>query len=1335
MSDWDTGWEHKAISRPLILCQLQIQYSYSLPGSPSFLIVHPILQATPFLDLTPSIPLPSAYFLANYNGPVSGIAKQFRESLRGLGIGDWEGHCVPSKDPHRPAHGPSVNNFGQTPSFIIGWIKVENKQGEDKGITIIYPSSLCLSYMPSSCPRPLDYIPELPTPLQPSPQVPPATPSIFSSLSPSDTGELSSFYAARLPIPVSPTCDSLRSFRTLTLSKSKDIRQAATEIGSYVDAVARDRERERERLRREREVGTSSSPKISRSVTSTSTSVSMPVEMDITNPAAPTVLPTNPSQHSAYPPAQSFYPSPPQINPTIVPGSDSKTSPVARTEALPLTETSSSCTPVEAQFNESAPTSAVSGTYDPFGNMDGAWSQSGASYLDADIDMDFGMDLDMGFNMNMNSMSGGGRSGAYNDRDGMDFEDAFTDDDFSFFDRPSRPSAVALPSAFSSTNFSQSHHSPDNAGPSLPVPASQMLLGNSPFSAMHGDVSKLPQYTPASHSSVWTPGVSTEESIHRQHDHPDFKLPELLPSSSAQTPESHSAPPTPNVILEFDPVIRRPTTSTGYSSPFEPIPFAQHHRAADHKYAQGKFSLSSSNEDDRAEFLFNYLPSSPNGSNGWRLRYDAVTDPRIGVVRKLIGVKRKTPFGHTERRSGKLSLWIRSHEDWELPNDEEGVDDQSELESEDGDVGDNESPLMSRPVTPPPAYLPLGPSLLHTQFHHSELLPLSVPLRPPGAAVAPTNLTASAPLPSVPTPVSPAVTMGAASEKSKSLEAAAFAIAAEVVENPLWAEAWRANTGPKDASDVWAADIRAVAELLEDAPNLEGLIDVASLFGLEISSARPHTFHPLEAPMITVGKGEAVIHILPPALHFWEKLGLGPKGGPKDILGYVLFEDGGEQRERQVESWLERTVAAYRGKHFGTLNPGPDCFVNGLVTLRYDSTFRKSLASFIGNLDLSERPVVVFIVLPATIMTLVSPILRQVLSFLSRTHFHTRKATLQQSDIYRYTMLHVAYHVTACGKWILAACTDERGEAYDLNVWLTQSPSEQEGETEISDEVYMVRKVWDFFMQFARRADTEWRLVISKLGTMKESEMHAWTEHLTTALELSIPPLHASIISVEPDAPWSFVTSRVNPSSPSRRTAQHRPSSSTKHQVILTDVSATTYAIFPTSQMPMSLAASYKNLGVSLSFVPEPPSPANPTSPAASPLFVNSIPASQYHNFNSDCVATLRTDQEPHRLAFIPRSTSTLIRIPNTPSQTSVSMLHIYLLHTLQSPHSSSVSLPDESKLHVAITRNFHDLAVLSKIRWNLDANPLLPFHLAAVDAMRISLDRDWDRLDGVVDS
>ena len=50
------------------------------------------------------------------------------------------------------------------------------------------------------------------------------------------------------------------------------------------------------------------------------------------------------------------------------------------------------------------------------------------------------------------------------------------------------------------------------------------------------------------------------------------------------------------------------------------------------------------------------------------------------------------------------------------------------------------------------------------------------------------------------------------------------------------------------------------------------------------------------------------------------------------------------------------------------------------------------------------------------------------------------------------------------------------------------------------------------------------------------------------------------------------------------------------------------------------------------------------------------------------------------------------------------------------------------SKLHADITRNFHELAVLARARWRLGVNPLLPFHLAAVEAMRIALDCDWDR-------
>lgn len=256
---------------------------------------------------------------------------------------------------------------------------------------------------------------------------------------------------------------------------------------------------------------------------------------------------------------------------------------------------------------------------------------------------------------------------------------------------------------------------------------------------------------------------------------------------------------------------------------------------------------------------FSSLPTSPGsvGGNGWRLRYNAQTDPRIGVISKLIGVKRKTPASvlHDTRDPPKTAPWVGScvsREEWELPHDrldkaeeelDEDEDEDEEEVSEEVEEDDPETPLRSRPTTPPPSYLPLGPTLLQTQFQHAYLLPLSVPLRPPGAAVAPVNLAAGGnahgggAMPSVPTPVSPAATMGAATERSKSLEMAAAAVAAEVVENPVWAQTWRASSvGAKSASSVWSADYKVVAQLLKSVPGLEAPVDIMDLFDLGMFS-------------------------------------------------------------------------------------------------------------------------------------------------------------------------------------------------------------------------------------------------------------------------------------------------------------------------------------------------------------------------------------------------------------------------------------------------------------------------------------------------------------------
>lgn len=68
-------------------------------------------------------------------------------------------------------------------------------------------------------------------------------------------------------------------------------------------------------------------------------------------------------------------------------------------------------------------------------------------------------------------------------------------------------------------------------------------------------------------------------------------------------------------------------------------------------------------------------------------------------------------------------------------------------------------------------------------------------------------------------------------------------------------------------------------------------------------------------------------------------------------------------------------------------------------------------------------------------------------------------------------------------------------------------------------------------------------------------------------------------------------------------------------------------------------------------------------------------------------------------------------------------MLHVGMLAVFPSDADT------DEKLLTDITRSFHALSVLAGARWRLAqpgaADPSLPFHLAAVDAMRSALERD----------
>lgn len=92
-----------------------------------------------------------------------------------------------------------------------------------------------------------------------------------------------------------------------------------------------------------------------------------------------------------------------------------------------------------------------------------------------------------------------------------------------------------------------------------------------------------------------------------------------------------------------------------------------------------------------------------------------------------------------------------------------------------------------------------------------------------------------------------------------------------------------------------------------------------------------------------------------------------------------------------------------------------------------------------------------------------------------------RQTPLHSLDVVdRHTLLHVGYQISHCGKWLLAACVDQRGEAHELGLWLIQG---ELGDTQA------LTQLWDFAVSFAKRANIEWRMVFAKLGPMGEHEL------------------------------------------------------------------------------------------------------------------------------------------------------------------------------------------------------------------------------------------------------
>lgn len=63
--------------------------------------------------------------------------------------------------------------------------------------------------------------------------------------------------------------------------------------------------------------------------------------------------------------------------------------------------------------------------------------------------------------------------------------------------------------------------------------------------------------------------------------------------------------------------------------------------------------------------------------------------------------------------------------------------------------------------------------------------------------------------------------------------------------------------------------------------------------------------------MLLVSKSDALVRILPTSLRFWEKLGLRPRIGDKNVVAFAFFEASDDDREAEIAEWINAVSAAY----------------------------------------------------------------------------------------------------------------------------------------------------------------------------------------------------------------------------------------------------------------------------------------------------------------------------------------------------------------------------------------------------------------------------------------
>ncbi|KAG8865115.1 hypothetical protein FRB96_000004 [Tulasnella sp. 330] len=424
-------------------------------------------------------------------------------------------------------------------------------------------------------------------------------------------------------------------------------------------------------------------------------------------------------------------------------------------------------------------------------------------------------------------------------------------------------------------------------------------------------------------------------------------------------------------------------------------------------------------------------------SKGFFDKFSADTDPRMKLVKRLRGQKRRlgyTPYPYLRSTADldprEPGSKLADFEDLvaaptPLTDEEEGEDSDSESSTfaTDGESvfageldvfgtgegvnsvriirdDDDNSPappesLREMKTPPPPSNVPvtLGASLLHTLCHPAHVVALTY------GTTFNTTLAPAAPSPapvpmSVPTPVSPAAHTSPAGESAVLLEAAANVTTRELVENPAWALAYSTQYGWTESDVVQASSVDSVAELMRFVPDVQYKTSLHQLIQLldpptHFEEKKTTIAQILKPPMIATSQAGVPIQLGATSLRFWDKLGLSPLGGSKDVVAFALYEEESTTPEHVaiLSQWMEDVCKVYAGRRLGTQSIGGDSTEHptGLIPFKWESV-KKTLSGLIRSLPGEPAHVVLyFVTTPSMTVTSVREF-RQLSAALTHAH-------------------------------------------------------------------------------------------------------------------------------------------------------------------------------------------------------------------------------------------------------------------------------------------------------------------------------------------------------------